>query len=632
MPLGHSMILSCIDRKDHLRAGPHRVERGIWWPLDGTFMPRLGPRPTFTGTSNGTIIDWEGIVRYCKDGEGRWRGWRRVENLVSAKSEDWTDASWTKSNMTATATRLTAAAGNATVMHAALTKTSRPFVLRVRMYRVTGSGNIDLTLDNGATWTTMTLTGSAQVFSISQTLANPQFGIRVVTSGDVIEADQIQVEDVVGQSNANPGEYVSVGVKDASTYFHGCAVDGVKYFPRQNGNTVASNVVTEADGATLTDMTQKHGWLREGADTNIALYSNAMADAVWAATNITKAADDAVAPDGLSTAALYTASAGNGTVIQDLGTVTNKYYVFSVWLKRKTGTGNIQLTCNNGANWTTVTITSSWKRYYIQGPSATTTPKVGIRIVTNADAVWAWGGQAEGSGTGAYDSAIGYGGAEVNGITGNATVGIPTTSLIPTTGATASRSGEALEITDADGSVFGFDFNASYATSFQVLSGLVAGASSLAGTPSGKPAFWCMTDGAGTDGYKFCNYGGVTSAMAMVAVNNNAEVAAVGMTASPQIGTTPQNYHQHATEDNLYADYRAAGSWSSYGAQDTSCKMRVRLTRFAIGRELDLTMSRQAGCFRNVVVRRSRYPIQSRLSSINHLAKAMFDTYGGAAI
>jgi hypothetical protein len=37
--------------------------------------------------------------------------------------------------------------------------------------------------------------------------------------------------------------------------YHGAGVDGVKYFPTTNGNTVSSNVVTEAPGVQLTGIT-----------------------------------------------------------------------------------------------------------------------------------------------------------------------------------------------------------------------------------------------------------------------------------------------------------------------------------------------------------------------------------------
>ncbi len=51
-----------------------------------------------------------------------------------------------------------------------------------------------------------------------------------------VEVWGAQLEDITGQSNTNPGEYVSVGVLSAP--YHGAGVDGVKYFSTLNGNTV----------------------------------------------------------------------------------------------------------------------------------------------------------------------------------------------------------------------------------------------------------------------------------------------------------------------------------------------------------------------------------------------------------
>ena len=66
-------------------------------------------------------------------------------------------------------------------------------------------------------------------------------------------------EDVTGQTNQNPSEYVSVGVLSAP--YHGLGIDGIKSFGTLNGNTVASNVVTEATGAAINSSTAKFGVL-----------------------------------------------------------------------------------------------------------------------------------------------------------------------------------------------------------------------------------------------------------------------------------------------------------------------------------------------------------------------------------
>ena len=159
--------------------------------------------------------------------------------------------------------------------------------------------------------------------------------------------------------------------------------------------TSASLVATAASGALRFDHTSAgvaKGILLEGARTNLCLQSATMGT-TWAASNVTVATDSTTSPDGTANADTLTASAANGTLIQDLGVIASAVKTFSVYLKRLTGTGNIDLTLDGGSTWTTKTITSSWARYEISQTLAD--PDCGIRIVTSGDAVYAWGGQVE---------------------------------------------------------------------------------------------------------------------------------------------------------------------------------------------------------------------------------------------
>lgn len=135
------------------------------------------------------------------------------------------------------------------------------------------------------------------------------------------------------------------------------------------------------------------GLLMEAARTNLGLHSNDATNAAWAKTNIT-AAKTETGPDGVaSSASSLTATAANATCLQSI-TSASAQRTFSVWLKRLTGTGNIDLTVDNGTTWTTKTITSSWAQCAIT-QSAVTNPVFGFRIVTNGDAVAFWCSQLE---------------------------------------------------------------------------------------------------------------------------------------------------------------------------------------------------------------------------------------------
>lgn len=131
----------------------------------------------------------------------------------------------------------------------------------------------------------------------------------------------------------------------------------------------------------------------EASITNLCIYSERHNNAAWVKTTTTVAANSVAAPDGATTAETLTATAGNATTIQDLGSLSSATYTYSVFLKRLTGSGNVQLTLDGGSTWTTKTITTTWARYDITQTLAN--PDVGVRIVTSGDAVYAWGAQTE---------------------------------------------------------------------------------------------------------------------------------------------------------------------------------------------------------------------------------------------
>lgn len=120
---------------------------------------------------------------------------------------DLTNAAWVKTNMTTartsigadggtnSATRITATAGNATALQT-ITHGSTARSMTAYIKRVTGTGTVQMTMDNGTTWTAVTATTAYTRVTIpTQTLANPVVGFRIVTSGDAIDVDFIQLED-----------------------------------------------------------------------------------------------------------------------------------------------------------------------------------------------------------------------------------------------------------------------------------------------------------------------------------------------------------------------------------------------------------------------------------------------------
>lgn len=154
-------------------------------------------------------------------------------------------------------------------------------------------------------------------------------------------------------------------------------------------------LLTTGNGASASccDASGPFGYNAEGARTNRCLQSSVFENAAWTKSNVTAADNSAVAPDGTSTAATLTATAGNGTVIQDLGTVASAAKAGGLWIKRKTGSGNIDLTLDGGSTWTTRTVTAGWT--LIEKTQTLADEDFGVRIVTDTDAVYVWTGQVE---------------------------------------------------------------------------------------------------------------------------------------------------------------------------------------------------------------------------------------------
>lgn len=421
-------------------------------PLRTSIVPAYAAgsaTPTFTRASDATVVDHEGVLRYCKSGEARFWGARRVENLLRS-TEDLTTANWTGYGGTvtvdtgvtdplggSTAFRVTTGTANgvmqdsAFVYGAAAYRAGEVVVASAWLRVASGTLSVDLysqgtdasatTINVDTTW--RRLCNSAAATAVGGKMPYIIFGFT-----GALEIWHPSLNVVTGAANVAPPEYVSRGVLSAP--YHGAGADGVRYFDTANGNSVASNVVSEGIGAPIATTCEgvysgtlwQQGYLCEPQITNRLLYSEDFSNAAWAKTNVTVTADSTAAPDGATTADTLTATAANGTVIQDLGVVASAKKTGSLWLKRKTGSGNIQLTMDGGTGWTTVAVGADWTRFPITQTLAD--EDFGVRIVTSGDEVYAWGGQIE----------------QANGWSGGAWM----TTYVPTTSAAVQRKGDAL--------------------------------------------------------------------------------------------------------------------------------------------------------------------------------------------
>lgn len=161
------------------RLSAHYGVRSMEYLHNATSSPKYGPP-----------VDWS-------------KGYQTLylENVTaytSEYSEDLTQAAWVKYNTTAVldatgphgqpCSTLTASAANGTcIQDSGSTYFAQMFSAFVR--RKTGAGAIEITTDDGATWTAITgeINGSTFTRVGLAGVANSKFGFRIVTSGDEIE-------------------------------------------------------------------------------------------------------------------------------------------------------------------------------------------------------------------------------------------------------------------------------------------------------------------------------------------------------------------------------------------------------------------------------------------------------------
>lgn len=136
------------------------------------------------------------------------------------------------------------------------------------------------------------------------------------------------------------------------------------------------------------------GWVIELAATNLALRSRDFANAAWVSTNMT-VAQTSVGADGTTNgAARLTAGAINATTLQTI-TGSSVLRVFSIYVKRITGTGTVSI-CQDGVTFSDRSAsisTTSWTQIALTATQLN--PIIGIQLGTSGDAIDVDFGQLE---------------------------------------------------------------------------------------------------------------------------------------------------------------------------------------------------------------------------------------------
>ena len=256
-------------------------------PLVTTLRPNYAAgsyTATFTRATTAYVEDFEGLLKPVLSGEARFKGARRVQNYVT--TPDLSDDAWSKENggagstppaitygltdpkegTTACRVQLNRGAGNTNsdysgVYFRVAFSTTTPATSRIAIKSNTGEPQTFTLKHSNSTDVLLTATDEWQTYSITANLSTHD--LEILSWGKNASSDNEldllvafpQLENVTGQSDQAPGEYVNSGTLSAP--YHGAGVDGVKWFTYENGNTVSSNVVTEATGPAISSANSK---------------------------------------------------------------------------------------------------------------------------------------------------------------------------------------------------------------------------------------------------------------------------------------------------------------------------------------------------------------------------------------
>lgn len=357
-------------------------------PLKTTLVPTSGSGSvTYSRASLGYLRDFERLWKRVPSGCARFAGARIVRTRLSVStSEDFSSAGWPvlgfgvasvavktpnygqapDGSMTACRLQMSLNGGVSTTdrsgMTAAISNEGSDILAGSVFLKLTsGSAAVVVQLRTALAFANVVVNDSWQRFSSPGSITSTE-SLYIWLRGALGTSDAADIlvwhpgcESVAGQLNSAPGEYTSIGVESAP-YYHGAGADGCKFFDYENGNTVASNVVTEAQGAAISAALLK-GVLIEEARTNSFLNSTVPAShtspslatgtyTLW----VEGSGSMAVAAGTATGSGFGTAAAGNPVTftITGAGTVTF------------TETGTVdRAQCENGAYATSFILTAA---------------------------------------------------------------------------------------------------------------------------------------------------------------------------------------------------------------------------------------------------------------------------------
>lgn len=291
------------------------------------------------------------------------------------------------------------------------TSTSSQTVLSSTAFQlnVTAAGDWDIDVTAPLTYVNVVKLPSSFALGADKTVtgitkANP--GVVTITAHGLVTGDYVYFHDLTEMTELNgtiqkitklTADTFSIldtsGYGSAETTGGSCAkrLPSALVSEYDSGWQISPPPYTATDTVPAEPVFEDDGLRFMGASVvNLLPYSEDFGE--WTASNVT-ATQDQTGPDGnAGTAYSLLATAGNGTLkytVSAASAATTRDY--SIWMKRITGTGDIDLTIDDGSTWTTKVLTTSWQRFNISQSVAN--PVVGIRIVTDTDKIAIFGAQ-----------------------------------------------------------------------------------------------------------------------------------------------------------------------------------------------------------------------------------------------
>ncbi|MBL8022984.1 MAG: hypothetical protein JNK54_01690 [Elusimicrobia bacterium] len=240
----------------------------------------------FNTNKDGTPIASGYLKGYLNEGA-------RTNNLLWCR--DLTNAAWVKTTMTtaltstgidgqaSASTLLTATAGNATCLQTfTMASAARTFSAYVK--RITGTGTVNITRDNGTSWTDITALLSTSAYTrvniLGTSVTNPTCGFRIVTNGDAIDVDYCQDES--DSFATNPISTTTVAVTRNSDLLYYYSANNISFtagsalcnFSTEDAGSLTSRqmttLATETNGKIIySNPGDSHGLIRTYDGTNV---------------------------------------------------------------------------------------------------------------------------------------------------------------------------------------------------------------------------------------------------------------------------------------------------------------------------------------------------------------------------